>query len=96
MEIIEIILKLIFCHLMGDYVLQIDMLAKSKGENWYHLIVHCILYILPFYVVFGFKWQLIVLLLTHIIIDSLKARYKKINYITDQILHYIITLIYFI
>ena len=32
---------LVFCHLVGDYVLQSDFIAKTKGSNWYHLFVHC-------------------------------------------------------
>lgn len=87
---IEIFIKIIFCHLVGDYVLQGDFIAKTKGENWYHLIVHCLLYTLPFYVVFGLDWKLSIIFATHIIIDVLKARYKKINYVVDQLLHYII------
>jgi hypothetical protein len=92
----ETIIKLIFCHLVGDYVLQIDFIAKTKGENWYHLLVHCILYCLPFYIVFGLTWQLWVVFVTHIVIDALKARYKKISYATDQVLHYAIALLYLI
>lgn len=93
----ELLLKLVFCHLVGDYVLQSDFIAKTKGENWYHLFVHCALYCLPFYVVFGFTLQLMFIFLTHIIIDALKARYKLIDYITDQVLHYyIIILIYLV
>jgi hypothetical protein len=94
---IELLLKLVFCHLVGDYVLQSDFIAKSKGENWYHLFVHCVLYCLPFYVVFGFTWQLMAIFVTHIYIDALKARYKVIDYTTDQISHYcIIILIYLV
>ena len=96
MGMIELLLKLVFCHLVGDYVLQSDFIAKTKGENWYHLFVHCALYCLPFYVMFGFTWQLFGIFLTHIIIDASKARYKEINYVTDQVLHYIITLIYLV
>lgn len=29
----------------------------------------------------------------HMIIDPLKARYNKINYVTDQLLHYIVMLV---
>jgi len=87
----------IFCHLVGDYVLQIDFIAKTKGENWYYLFVHCLLYILPFRVVYGVDWRLAVLFATHIIVDALKARYKKITYTQDQIAHYIIaSLLYMI
>lgn len=96
MIIFETIIKLILCHLIGDYVLQIDFIAKTKGKNFYHLLVHCALYCAPFYLCFGFVWQLGVLFITHVIIDALKARYNKINYVVDQILHYLITLIYLI
>ena len=83
-------IDLVFCHLVGDYVLQIDYIAKTKGENWYHLLVHCLLYVLPFRIVYGIDWRLAVLLVTHIIVDALKARYKKITYVQDQELHYVI------
>lgn len=90
------IINLILCHLVGDYVLQIDFIANSKGKNMYHLIVHCLLYSLPFYLVFGFVWQLIPLISLHIVIDLLKARYKLIPYWLDQVLHYLTCLFYLI
>lgn len=89
-------LLVFFCHLLGDYVLQCDFIANSKGSNWYHLLVHCGLYIFPFYVAFGMDWRLGVLFVTHVVIDAAKARYKKISYRTDQILHYIIGLLLFV
>lgn len=90
----EKIINLILCHLVGDYVLQIDFIAKSKGQNIYHLLVHCLLYCLPFYIVFDMNWQLIPLLILHIIIDLLKAKYKLIPYWLDQLLHYLTCLLY--
>ena len=92
----ELIFKLICCHLVGDYVLQCDFIAKTKGENWYHLLVHCMLYCLPFYACFGFDWRLLTILVAHLIVDPLKARYKKINYVQDQAIHYVTILIYLI
>lgn len=86
-------IDLVLCHLVGDYVLQIDFIAKTKGENWYHLLVHCLLYIVPFRIVYGVDWKLIALLVTHIIVDALKARYKKITYTQDQIAHYAIAIL---
>ena len=96
MDWYDIILVLISCHLIGDYVLQIDFIAKSKGTNIYHLLVHCFLYCVPFYIMFGAIWQLAVLFITHIIIDLLKARYKLIPYWLDQVLHYVVCLLYLI
>ena len=91
---IERIFLLVLCHLVGDYVLQIDFIANTKGENWYHLLVHCFLYVVPFYFVFGLCWQLYVVFLVHVVVDSLKARWKVINYVTDQVLHYCTLAVY--
>lgn len=93
---IEKVFVLIICHLIGDYVLQTDFLAKTKGENWYHLVAHCLLYCLPFYFVFGWCWQLGFVLIAHLVIDPLKSRWKKISYATDQVLHYLTLCVYLI
>ena len=84
------LIKLILCHLVGDYVLQNDFIANTKGKNLYHLFVHSALYCVPFMIFIDKAWLLLFLFLTHMIVDALKARYNKINYITDQLLHYII------
>ncbi len=92
-----LIYKAIICHLIGDYVLQSEFLAKTKGDNYYHLWIHCMLYTVPFMIVFGFDPMIFcIILLTHFVIDIFKARYKLINYIWDQILHYIIIFILYI
>lgn len=91
---LEIIYKLFLCHFIGDYVLQTDYLAKTKGENWWHMIAHCMAYTTAFIFCFGFGWEILLLFLSHLIIDSLKVRANKkegntkgINYIADQLLH---------
>ena len=88
------VIHLILCHLVGDYVLQCDFIAKTKGSNLYHLFVHCALYCLPFVLLYGIDWKIGVLFTSHIIIDVLKARFNKISYIIDQILHYIVLFIF--
>lgn len=47
------IVLIVLCHLIGDYVLQCDFIAQTKGKNWYHLFVHCALYCVPFLIAFG-------------------------------------------
>lgn len=96
MEILNNAILLIFCHLVGDYILQSNFIATTKGSNWYHLFVHCALYSLPFFLTFGLTWQLSVVFVTHMIVDPLKARYGKINYLTDQIIHYLTLFVYFV
>lgn len=90
------IFDLIFCHLVGDYVLQSNFLAETKGENPYHLIVHAMLYSLPFYIIFGAVWQLPIVFFSHITVDAFKAHFNKIGYIQDQFFHYVMCLIYFV
>lgn len=91
---LETIFKLILCHLVGDYLFQTPYLAETKGSNWYHLFVHCMLYALPFYLCFGWCWQLAVVTGLHFPIDLAKARYHKIGALTDQLLHYGACLVY--
>ena len=93
---VETIFKLILCHFIGDYVLQNDFIANTKGANLWHLIVHCFLYSLPFYVAFGFCWQIGVIIGIHFIVDALKAKWNLIDYVEDQTIHLAVTLVYFI
>ena len=88
-EILNELVILVMCHCIGDYVLQIDFIAKTKGKNWYHLFVHVVLYCVPFAVCYGIDWRLLIVGISHLIVDALKARYHKINYILDQVIHYI-------
>ena len=90
MDIIKTLYLIFACHFIGDYVLQTDFLAKTKGQNWWHLIAHCVLYTVPFAIVFGIDWELAVILGSHLIIDPLKARWNVINYAEDQCLHLLI------
>lgn len=93
---LEKIVILIMCHLIGDYVLQSDFIATTKGNNWYHLFVHSALYCVPFAIMFGINDLLAYIFAQHFMIDSFKARFKIIDYVTDQLSHYIMLLIYLI
>lgn len=93
---INLLTKIVMCHMIGDYVLQCDFIAQTKGKNWYHLFVHCVLYCVPFAILFGIDYKLGIIFISHLIIDPLKARYNKITYTQDQVFHYLIFLIYFI
>lgn len=95
-KMINTIFILILCHLIGDYVLQCDFIAKTKGSNTYHMFVHCMLYSLPFIICFGLDWRIYFIILIHLFIDQLKAKYNKINYFVDQLLHYITLLIFLV
>ena len=87
MSEIELLYKLTACHMVGDYALQSDFLAKTKGDNWWHLFVHCVLYSLPFAVAFGCDWRVLALLASHVLADAAKARWQVLDYTEDQIFH---------
>lgn len=92
----ENIFLIVICHLIGDYVLQSDFIATTKGSNWYHLFVHCTLYVVPFYIFFGFDWRIGILFVVHIVVDPLKARWNKTTYFQDQVIHYATALILYV
>lgn len=89
MNELEHLFVVLICHLIGDYVLQSDYIAKTKGSNWYHLFVHCVLYIVPFWAAFGPSIRMLTLFVNHFVIDLLKSRYKVISYSQDQFFHYL-------
>lgn len=91
---IEKIVILIMCHILGDYIFSTEYIATSKGENWYHMFVHCVTYCIPFAIIFGIDKLLLCIFITHFIIDTYKARYGFINYITDQVMHYVVLSLY--
>jgi len=59
----------LICHLVGDYVLQTDWMAKKKTSSLMAAVVHSFFYALPFVLITGRSWALFVIFATHIIID---------------------------
>ena len=97
-ELIKFILIMIFCHLIGDYVLQNDFLAKFKGSNDFILLVHSALWSGTMCIGLSYLGQfniykLIFLVSGHFIIDRWKARKEDKTYALtrdlyiDQMLH---------
>lgn len=80
---------IIFLHFFGDYVLQSSYLAQEKKRNWYLMGVHCLLYAFPFWMLFH-VWIVGFIFISHYLIDTLKARYQKINELQDQSLHFLV------
>lgn len=97
------LLKLLIAHSLGDYFLQTDYLATNKGKDNYILCIHSILYTFAIGLIFGngisqlWYW---IILLTHILIDYVKARGitpkimgGKNALILDQVIHYLILIL---
>lgn len=59
----------LIAHLIGDYCLQNQWMANNKTSRWSAALVHAFLYTLPFLMVTQ-SWQaLVVIGLTHAVID---------------------------
>lgn len=84
---------LLLSHFIGDYVLQSDYIAKTKGENWWHLVIQSALYTFPFALIFGTDLRLLGLFINHFIIDALKEHGHVINYVPDQFLHQLLHMV---
>lgn len=66
----------IFAHMVGDYLLQSDWMAKGKTSQWWPAIIHGITYGLPFLLLTQSPLALLVIVGTHILIDRFRlAKY---------------------
>jgi hypothetical protein len=79
------------CHFIGDFAFQSTWMSIEKGKSWEVNFYHCATYSAVFVLFAHPSWLAIaILLVTHFVIDALKARYKLINAIwVDQLLHII-------
>lgn len=78
------VVKMGMCHLLGDYFFQSEYIADTKGKNWYHLFIHCVLYSFPFvyFMDIKSKWCIFlfhILLLTRLRPDTIKLLMDRIS-----------------
>jgi Protein of unknown function (DUF3307) len=73
----EIVFGLFAAHLVGDYVLQSHWMAVEKVKHWWPALVHGAVYTLPFLFVTQSIPALLVIALTHTVID----RYRLAKYV---------------
>ncbi|NBK23538.1 MAG: DUF3307 domain-containing protein, partial [Spirochaetia bacterium] len=87
---------LLCCHLVGDYYLQVDSLAKRKQEQLRGVLMHSFLYVIAFlplvallhlslgkgvFVVFSLGFS-------HFLVDAFSRRYCSFtSLMIDQVLH---------
>ncbi len=77
------------CHFVGDFAFQSTWMSIEKGKSWEVNFYHCATYTATF-VLFAHPSlpASALILVTHYIVDTLKARYKVIGPIwLDQLLH---------
>lgn len=85
-------------HFIADFPFQSEWLGVNKGENWELMVYHCLIYAGTFAVFAHFSALCVLLLfLSHLVIDPLKARYGYIKHIwADQLLHVLVLLVFWI
>lgn len=59
----------VLMHFIGDYIIQTDWMAQTKTKHWLPAIVHGITYTVPFVFVTMSLPALLVIAVTHIVID---------------------------
>ncbi len=77
------------CHFVGDFAFQSTWMSIEKGKSWEVNFYHCATYTATF-ILFAHPSLLAIalILITHYIVDTLKARYNIIRSIwLDQLLH---------
>lgn len=103
------LLLLLIAHFLGDFVLQPTSWVKSKFKYgisssgfWKHIATHALLLLLIGFMLPSYTLALIIVLISHIIIDALKISllpylnsnaYKIYGFILDQIFHILAILI---
>jgi hypothetical protein len=96
----EILIKLILAHLIGDFLLQPASWVKAKEEKklgawqlYAHVLLHGVVTLVLVWDISFLKWALLVMA-SHLIIDGLKLKLqkehtKRIYFYADQVLHVI-------
>jgi hypothetical protein len=88
-NMLEQIILLAACHFIGDFPFQSEWFVNFKGKSWevclYHSLVYASVFAIFAHASLAF---FLVLVLSHLIIDPLKARWGVVKTIwQDQLLH---------
>lgn len=76
MILAEVVALTLLAHLVGDYLLQTQWMADNKTNRWLPAILHGITYTLPFLLITLSVPALLVICITHILIDRFRlAKY---------------------
>ncbi len=65
-------LGIILAHLVGDYLIQSHWMATEKTSHWWPAIAHGLTYTLPYALVTQSLAALVVICVTHIVIDRFR------------------------
>lgn len=87
----EYLILLFLGHILGDFYIQTDAMAKKKNESFKGVLIHCLYYwittlslslpIISFYIVIAVS----ILAALHLLIDALKFKYISYKYRKNKI-----------
>lgn len=72
----------LLCHFIGDYWLQNDWMALNKKKNFFIALFHSVIYTLPFIIITRNILSLLIICVTHAIIDGTNI-INKLNQIKN-------------
>ncbi len=67
------------CHVLGEYVLTPWDIRCRKASNYYILSIHNLIYILPFGLLMGVDYRLLILYFTHLAIEWNRKKFKLVE-----------------
>ena len=74
----QVILFLIFAHIIADWALQPEFMANNKGKYWFVMVAHCLVwtgclcFVLEYFNLFAW-WKPLFLFYFHISMDTIKC-----------------------
>jgi hypothetical protein len=85
---------LLIAHLIGDFLLQTEWMAKYKADRWIPLLAHCLVYTFSvsllayLFVPNGLSlWAIVLVFVSHVILDRrsfVYFWYRKVMQVTDD------------
>lgn len=84
-------------HFIGDFPFQSEWMIAQKGKSWEVNLYHALVYTATIFVIAKIGdislplFAVVILLISHFLIDPLKSRWGIVKHIyVDQILHFIV------
>ncbi len=99
MEVIDLFILMIVGHILCDFSLQSDFIAKGKlGKiehvpGWFIMGCHCFLHAASIFLITSNPFLTLGEFVAHYVIDNAK-KYQVIGFLTDQFLHVYVKLIW--
>lgn len=92
---VEVFIRLLLAHVVGDFVCQTDEFCRKKqanGISGFHVYLHSlVIFALSWIALWSFScwWLALIIGVTHLFIDAIKRKDTLWSFLSDQIVHVI-------